>query len=171
MLVGVIADSHDHLDRLKLAVQQLRDRKIELLLHAGDFISPFTIPILHEVGCPIRAVFGNNDGEKVGLQARFAALGHQLQERPYAYEFQGKRFLLLHEPVALETLEGAAAYDLVVYGHTHQLDVRTPATGALLLNPGECCGWLTGKPTCAVVDLERRHVEILNLEPCSPTSA
>lgn len=34
MLVGVMADSHDHLDRLKLAVQQLRDRKIELLLHA-----------------------------------------------------------------------------------------------------------------------------------------
>jgi len=34
MLVGVIADSHDHLDRLKRAVQQLKDRKIELLLHA-----------------------------------------------------------------------------------------------------------------------------------------
>ncbi len=171
MLVGVMADSHDHLDRLKLAVQQLRDRKIELLLHAGDFIAPFTVPILHEVGCPIRAVFGNNDGEKVGLHSRFMALGHQVQERPWAYEHQGRRFLLLHEPVALDTLAGSQDYDLVVYGHTHHIEVRNPDQGALLLNPGEVCGWLTQKPTCALVDLARRHIEILNLEPCSPVSS
>lgn len=163
MLIGVMADSHDHLDRLKLAVQQLRDRKIELLLHAGDFIAPFTVPILHEVGCPIRAVFGNNDGEKVGLHNRFTALGHQLLERPWAYEYQGKRFLLLHEPAALDTLTGCSEYDLVVYGHTHQLEVRVPDSGAMLLNPGEVCGWLTHKPTCAVVDLAARRIEILTL--------
>lgn len=168
MLVGVMADSHDHLDRLRLAVRQLRERKIDLLLHAGDFVAPFTVPLLHEVGCPIRAVFGNNDGEKVGLKARFSGLGHEVQERPFAYEYQGKRFLLLHEPVALDTLTGCSEYDLVVYGHTHEIEVRIPGQGALLLNPGEVCGWLTQKPTCAVVDLGRRQIEILNLEPCSP---
>ncbi|MFN8605959.1 MAG: metallophosphoesterase [Vulcanimicrobiota bacterium] len=163
MLVGVMSDSHDHLDRLRLAVRQLRDRKVELLLHAGDFISPFSVPILNEMGCPIRAVFGNNDGEKVGLKARFSAFGHEVQERPFAYEFQGRRFLLLHEPVALDTLAGCAEYDLVVYGHTHEVEVRHPEHGALLLNPGEVCGWLTERPTCAVVDLARRHIEILDL--------
>jgi putative phosphoesterase len=163
MLVGVMSDSHDHLDRLSLAVQQLRDRKIELLLHAGDFIAPFTLPVLHQVGCPIRAVFGNNDGERVGLHARLTGLGHQLCERPQAYEFNARRFLLLHEPVALEALEGSPHYDLVVYGHTHQIDLRQPAQGALLLNPGEVCGWVTGKATCAVVDLARRHIELITL--------
>ena len=123
------------------------------------------------MGCPIRAVFGNNDGEKVGLHSRFTALGHQVQERPWAYEYRGHRFLLQHEPVALDALTGCKDYDLIIYGHTHQLEVRTPDTGALLLNPGEVCGWLTQKPTCAVVDLARRRIEILNLEPCSPASS
>lgn len=163
MLVGVLSDSHDHLDRLALAVQHLRDRKVQLVLHAGDFIAPFTIPILNQVGCPIRAVFGNNDGERVGLHARLTGLGHQLNERPCAYEFGGKRFLLLHEPAALEALEGSSHYDLVVYGHTHQVDLRQPASGALLVNPGEVCGWVTGQATCAVVDLERRSIDLISL--------
>lgn len=163
MKVGVLSDSHDHLDRLALAVQHLRDREVELVLHAGDFIAPFTVPVLHRVGVPIRAVFGNNDGERIGLKARFDALGHQLSERPQAYEFSGKRFLLLHEPVALEALEGSPHYDLVVYGHTHQLDIRHTASGALLLNPGEVCGWVTGQAHCCVVDLSTRQVEVIAL--------
>ena len=163
MKIGVLSDSHDHLDRLSAAVQALRDHEVDLVLHGGDFIAPFTIPVLHRVERPIRAVFGNNDGEKVGLAAAFAKFGHTVAERPCAYEFEGKRLLLLHEPVALETLEGSSHYDLVVYGHTHKVDVRIPDQGALLVNPGEVCGWLTGKATCAVVDLARRQVEILDL--------
>ena len=163
MKVGVLADSHDHLDRLALAVQHLRERKVELVLHAGDFIAPFTVPVLHEVGVPVRAVFGNNDGERIGLKARFEALGHQVSERPQAYEFAGRRFLVLHEPVALEALEGSPHYDLVVYGHTHQVDLRCPTQGALLINPGEVCGWVTGQANCCVVDLETRQVELITL--------
>lgn len=164
MKVGVLSDSHDHLDRLALAVRHLREQKVELVLHAGDFIAPFTIPVLHEVGCPIRAVFGNNDGERVGLYNRLTGLGHQLQERPQSYEFGGKRFLLLHEPAALECLEASPHYDLVVYGHTHQVDIRRPEKGALLLNPGEVCGWVTGRATCAVVDLASREISLLELQ-------
>lgn len=162
MRVGVLSDSHDHLDRLTLAVRHLREQKVELVLHAGDFIAPFTIPVLHQVGCPVRAVFGNNDGERVGLTQRMTHFGHQVLERPQAYEFQGKRFLLLHEPAALESLEGSPHYDLVVYGHTHQVDLRPiPPSGAILLNPGEVCGWVTGQAHCAVVDLSQRSVELI----------
>jgi putative phosphoesterase len=161
--VGVLSDSHDHLDRLALAVRHLRDRKVELVLHAGDFIAPFTIPVLHEVGCPIRAVFGNNDGERVGLFQRLTGLGHSVGERPQAYEFGGKRFLLQHEPSALDALEGSPLYDLVVYGHTHQSDWRRPDQGALVLNPGEVCGWVTGQARCAVVDLSTRQLEVIEL--------
>jgi len=163
MKIGVLSDSHDHLDHLSLAVQCLRREQVELVLHAGDFISPFTIPVLHQVGVPIKAVFGNNDGEKVGLSARFQSLGHEVQERPFAYEWKGKKLLLLHEPVALDTLVGSKEYDLVVYGHTHEIDVRQPEQGALLVNPGEVCAWVKGLCSCAVVDLASRRVDIHRL--------
>ena len=163
MRVGVLSDSHDHLDRLAEAVRHLRDRKVELVLHAGDFIAPFTIPVLHEVGCPIRAVFGNNDGERIGLFQRLTSLGHQVGERPQAYEFSGRRFLLQHEPSALDALEGSPHYDLVVYGHTHKADWRCPEKGAPILNPGEVCGWVTGKAQCCVVDLATRQLEVIPL--------
>jgi putative phosphoesterase len=162
--IGVLADSHDHLDYLARAVELLRERKVDLVLHAGDFISPFTIPPLATVGCPVLAVFGNNDGERVGLQARFAQMGAELHERPWSYAYQGVRILLQHEPVALDTFVGSEDFDLVVYGHTHAVDVRIPNQGAILVNPGEVCGWLSGRPTCAIVSLTERTVEILELK-------
>ena len=35
--------------------------------------------------------------------------------------------------------------------------------GALILNPGEACGWLHGTPTGAIVDLESMAIEFLEL--------
>lgn len=163
MKVGVLSDSHDHLTRLGEAVEILRVAGVELLLHAGDFISPFSVPLLAKAGCPVKAVFGNNDGERVGLTQRFAAIGAEVRERPFLYEHEGKRLLLLHEPFALDTLVGSSHYDLVVYGHTHQFDLRVPESGAILLNPGEVCGWVTGKASGAIVDLAARSVETFDL--------
>ena len=168
MIIGVLADSHDHLDHLARAVELLRERRVDLVLHAGDFISPFTIPPLEKVGCPVLAVFGNNDGERVGLHARFAQIGAELHERPWTYTFEGPagkaRIHLQHEPVALNTFTGSPDFDLVVYGHTHAIDVRVPESGAILVNPGEVCGWLTGRPTCALISLSDRKVEIIELK-------
>ena len=33
----------------------------------------------------------------------------------------------------------------------------------LILNPGEACGWLFGKPTAALLDLDTLKVEFLTL--------
>ena len=164
MKIGILADSHDHLTHLERAVAALRQRSVELTLHAGDFVAPFTIPLLGQLASPLLAVFGNNDGERVGLHKRIHDIGGQVLERPHTYLYGSARILLQHEPVALETFEGSDQYDLVVYGHTHGIDVRVPDQGALIVNPGEVCGWLTQNATCAVVDLNRRHVEIIDLK-------
>ena len=68
---------------------------------------------------------------------------------------------MLHEPFGLEALAASGAWSLVVYGHTHRVDVRPGPTP--VINPGETCGWLTGRPTAAVVDLETGQAEILEL--------
>ena len=69
MRVGLLADTHDHLPAVRALVGQLVDRGAEMLLHAGDFCSPFILETLHEAGLPIVGVFGRNDGDRDGLVA------------------------------------------------------------------------------------------------------
>jgi predicted phosphodiesterase len=40
----------------------------------------------------------------------------------------------------------------VVYGHTHKVDIREGKP--LIINPGECSGWLYGQATVVTLDLE-----------------
>lgn len=161
MKLGVLADSHDHLGYLRRAVEVLEERGVTAIVHAGDFVAPFTIPLLGRPGVPVHAVFGNNDGERVGLKARFAEIGGDLHERPHEFTVGGHRILVLHEPFGLDGLSAAGTWPVVIYGHTHQVDHRPGNT--LVLNPGEVCGWLTGRATMAVVDLETRSAEIVEL--------
>jgi putative phosphoesterase len=42
MIIGIISDSHDNLTQIKIAVDIFNREKVELVLHAGDFVSPFT---------------------------------------------------------------------------------------------------------------------------------
>ena len=50
----------------------------------------------------------------------------------------------------------------MIHGHTHQQEMKTRGD-ALILNPGEACGWLTGSPTAAILDLDTKRVEVLKL--------
>jgi putative phosphoesterase len=159
--LGVLADSHDHLDFLEKAVDLFRQRQVQAVVHAGDFVAPFTVPVLGQAGCKVYGVYGNNDGERVLLQRRFAEIGGELHERPHEFELGGQRVLVLHEPVGLEGLARAGTWALVVYGHTHQVDLREGPT--VILNPGEVCGWLTGRATAAVVELPQGWVEVVEL--------
>ena len=161
MRLGLLADSHDHLEHLRRAVEAFQARGVTALVHAGDFVAPFAIPPLGRLGVPVYGVFGNNDGERLGLAARFAEIGGRLSERPLELELAGRKILVLHEPFGLEGLAAAGTWSLVVYGHTHRVDVRPGPT--LVVNPGETCGWLTGRPTAAIVDLEAGQAEIVEL--------
>jgi len=48
----------------------------------------------------------------------------------------------------------------VVYGHTHQTKVQRIGR-TLVINPGEVCGYLTGKSTMALLNLKTHEVEIV----------
>ena len=73
-LIGIMADSHDNKHGVLAATRLFRDRQIGLFLHAGDYIAPFNAGWMADIGVPMIGVFGNLDGEKFGLQARFTGL-------------------------------------------------------------------------------------------------
>ena len=59
MKIGVMADSHDNVPMIRRAVELFNDEQVGLVIHAGDFISPFAIKPLHDLSCRVLAVFGN----------------------------------------------------------------------------------------------------------------
>ena len=75
MKIGIIADTHDNLPQIKKAVEIFNREKIELVLHAGDFVSPFTFLEFKNLNCSLKGVFGNNDGDKLYLQEKFKGIG------------------------------------------------------------------------------------------------
>jgi len=160
VLVGIVSDTHDNLTNLRRCLRLFRERGVDLVLHAGDFVSPFTAEPFREAGLNLVGVFGNNDGDKLYLRERFSGVG-EIHFGPHEFELSGRRIVLLHEPRALEALVASGRYDLVVYGHTHRVEIRegTP----LVVNPGELGGWLTGRATCVLVDLRTLRAELLEL--------
>jgi len=162
MLIGVVSDTHDNLPALRKALARFKAAGVKLVLHAGDFVSPFVAMPFQEAGLRVIGVFGNNDGDKLYLRERFSPVG-ELHFGPHELELGGRRVVLMHEPRALEALIASGKYDFIVYGHTHEVDLRPGLP--LVLNPGECGGWLSGRATCAIVDLETLEAEIIELPP------
>jgi putative phosphoesterase len=54
--------------------------------------------------------------------------------------------------------------DAVLTGHTHEVR-NERKDGKLFLNPGECCGWITGRCTVAILDTDRLSAEVCDLTP------
>jgi putative phosphoesterase len=161
MNLGIIADTHDHVPNIRKAVRVFNREKVALVLHAGDFVAPFAVAPLANLDCSVLAVFGNNDGERLGLAARFETLG-EVHPNLATTELADRRLAVVHYPELAEPLARSRDFDLVVYGHTHEIDERQE--GALLVNPGEAGGWLTGRATVALVELSDLSVRILDLD-------
>jgi len=161
MLVGIVSDSHDHVKLLTRALELFRERKVEAILHAGDYVAPFSAKLLANLtltgGSPVHCVYGNNDGERAGLKSILP----QLVDGPLHLDLGG-RSIVLHHYVEWIDRAALADADIVVTGHTHEI-VRETRDGTFYLNPGECCGILSGRPTAALLDTEALNAEILDL--------
>lgn len=158
MLIGIMADSHDNLPKIEQAVNFFNQREVKLVLHAGDFIAPFAVEKLRNLNCPFIGVFGNNDGEKKGLRNRITSINGEIYTPPYSFVKANKKILLLHDPGKLKKID-LSPFQLIVYGHTHKNEIKKREE-QVLINPGECGGWLTGRCTVALVNLETMQVSI-----------
>jgi putative phosphoesterase len=165
MRIGILSDTHDNLPMVGRAVERLNRLSPDLVLHAGDFVSPFVIPRLAALACPCIGVFGNNDGDRGQLLAKARESGKvEIHGCFTARLLDGRSLALLHgeEPGALAAVAGTGGFDAVVHGHTHRASIERRGK-ALLVNPGEACGYLTGRATVAVLETGRMEAEILEI--------
>lgn len=165
MLVGLIADTHDRLHMVDKAVKKLNEENVELVLHAGDYVAPFVIPKFKKLRAKLIGVFGNNDGDRELLKKRFGE-HEELEMRGNFAEIvvDGLKIALLHgnEEELLMTLIDGESFDVVVHGHTHKAEVYRKGK-TLVVNPGEVCGYLTGKSTVALLDIDKREAKVIDL--------
>ncbi|MCU0632644.1 MAG: metallophosphoesterase [Methanolinea sp.] len=165
MKIGIIGDTHDHLPRIGRAVEVLTRERVGLVLHTGDYIAPFVIPVLGKLPVRMVGVFGNNDGDRELLLARSREQKHIELEGYFAeLMVDGERIALLHghdRNLLAECME-SGRYDVVVHGHTHQGSINRLGN-TLVINPGEICGYLTGNPTYALYQTGERNARIISL--------
>jgi len=159
MHIGIIADTHDNMPALKRAVAYFNSANVLHVVHAGDFVSPFTFRVLKELQCDFTGIFGNNDGDRLLLQKRS---GGKLHNQPLLLELAGRKIIVMHEHNIVDALAASGHYDLVIYGHTHEAEIRR-VRNTLIINPGEASGWLYGKTTVAVADLSEISAEIITI--------
>ena len=165
MLIGVIADTHDNLPMIEKAVKKLNKENVALVLHAGDYVSPFVIPKFKALNAKLIGVFGNNDGDHEFLKKRFSETENcEIRGRFAEINAEGFKIALLHgdETELLNALINCEYFDAVITGHAHSLEVRKKGK-TLVVNPGEVCGYLSGKSTMALLDTEKREARLVEI--------
>lgn len=159
MLIAIISDTHDHMPMIRKAVDLCNSRQVGHVIHAGDFTSPFTFRALKHLTCDLTGIYGNNDGERVLLQKLSK---QRIFTQPYVIELAERKIVIMHEHQVVDALADSGHYDLVIYGHTHEPDIRKRGN-TLIVNPGELSGWLYGRSTMAVADLSTLSAELIEL--------
>jgi putative phosphoesterase len=163
MRVGIFADSHDHLDHVRRAVAVFNETGCELVIFAGDFVSPLVVPPLRNLRCPVIACFGDNDGNKIGIAGGMKIVG-LLAEPPFGFVAQdGTRFLITHQ---LEMVKGCIdGAQVIVFAHTHRPSEVKDASGRLFLNPGETGGWFHRHPTVMILETSTLETTRVDIDP------
>ena len=162
MKVGLLADTHDRLPAIAELLQVMISKGVSLVMHAGDYCSPFSLDPFNDMNIALLGIFGRNDGDQEGLNATAAkGLGMELYESPHSFEVSGQRILIVHD-IGEVNRRSIDSHKFVVHGFTHKQETITRGD-TLIINPGEACGWLTGSCTGAILDLDTREVEIVKL--------
>ena len=160
-MLAIISDTHENEPAIKKAVRIIKEKNSELCVHCGDIVSP---PMLeHFRGLKMKLVYGNNDGERSGLNIAAKKLGFEELKDEKEFGFKGKRFYVYHgtNTAKLDAAIKSNKYDYVLTGHTHiKRDEKVGKTP--VINPGAL--FRVNNYTIALRDIGKDKVEFINIK-------
>lgn len=158
-----MSDTHDRLDAIEASIDFFNRQGVKDVLHAGDLVSPLAAPNFSKLEGKLHYVWGNNEGDREFVRVRFGEIGITPLGDFATLELAGKRIALLHgtHEHIVDSLVRSGLFDVVVRGHNHKVEIIEGKT--LLVNPGEVCGYISGRRTVAILDLDKIHAEIVEL--------
>lgn len=139
MNIGILSDTHDQGEAIEQAVAFLNKEQVKLVFHCGDWISPYTLRFYKKLACPIKGVFGNNDGDRIyhRIFAKKIRLPVEYEEELLDVVVHGRHIAVYHgdSENITDALISCGKYDAVFHGHTHRkLSANIGKT--LSFNPG-----------------------------------
>ncbi len=157
-MIGIMSDSHDNLDAIRKAVKIFNKEEVDVVIHAGDLISPFTALEFRKLDPELVAIYGNNDGEKEGLKVAYEEIC--ILEDFKEISVEGWKFSIIHgsNQAIVDSLAKCGKYDVVIRGHTHKMEILNGET--MIINPGEVCGYVSGQKTVVLLDTDDLSFEV-----------
>ncbi|HRX63973.1 MAG TPA: metallophosphoesterase [Candidatus Absconditabacterales bacterium] len=166
MKIAVISDIHDNAHNLVMALEQIKKYNVEEIIFLGDFCGAAIAGMLSAVPVKVRAIFGNNDGDKSLITKFSLAEGSNLEIGFDVFdtiEIDGRKIFLSHYPLLAKPMAKSGDFDAVFYGHNH-LKNKKMIGNCLVLNPGEVGAYKTGIATFAIYDTETNDAEIIEIQ-------
>jgi hypothetical protein len=162
MVIGILSDSHGRADTTRRAVEALRHRGAELLIHLGDIGDHRVIDEL--IGHNARIVFGNCDWDIADLTRYAEAVGVAVDHPLGTLDIGGRKVSYTHGHLA-DAVERAMTNGahFLLHGHTHQ--ARDEVIGnTRFINPGAL--FRAARYTAAVLDPGCGKLEFLEIARC-----
>jgi uncharacterized protein len=151
ILWAVFSDTHGNGDTLRAA---LASDRFDAIIHLGDGL-PEAAASAREVGVPLHAVYGNEDGSAgypetrtviIGGETAFLLHGHRLDLNPY----HGPDRWTLHF-ASMEALMARHGARILFFGHTHLPLLKLVSRG-IICNPGSMYRGSRTPHTFAIVE-------------------
>jgi putative phosphoesterase len=172
MKVGVISDIHDNIPNLLKSIEILNQEKVGKVYFCGDLTSPFTLKFFKGLKAPVKAVYGNNEGDKLRIPERIKKhkLNMEYGEKEGLFfedKADGLRIAVFHGHVyqISEALARDSYYNLLLTGHTHEAHIKK-LKNKIWINPGSICGFsekIFNKPSFALFDTSKKIGKMINL--------
>jgi putative phosphoesterase len=156
MKIGILSDTHNRYALVTTALDLLRARGINLVLHCGDIEDKETVRLFQ--GLETHFVFGNCDKDRSELTRAMNKTGATSHGDYGTLELEGRRIAWTHgdDRDLLRDLERAAHFDFLFYGHTHHAEQHRKGP-TLVVNPGAL--HRTQAKTFIVLDLASGDLE------------
>jgi hypothetical protein len=160
MRIAILGDTHSRYQTVQSALQILREKEINLVIHYGDIDDADTVRLFD--GFTTHFVFGNSDWDKATLRQAMQETGATLHEAFGNLEIKGVTIAWTHgdDKRLLRDLENSQHYDFLFYGHTHQREQHKSGK-TVVANPGALH---RARPkTFNILDLDSRTLETVEV--------
>lgn len=164
MKIGIISDTHNHLDNTRQALEIFEQHQVDRIIHCGDITTIRVVEMFE--GWDATFVFGNMDRGHADLMTTakrmfgMGSIGYS-----YLGDWDGIRVAIAHgdDQPRLNELIRSGLYDYVFHGHTHmQRDEKVGRTR--VINPGAVGGKRKEKRSVCVLDLQSGEAEFIDLQ-------